>query len=176
MLQAERAYQEAFTKAQRMETQPSVVERTGRVGAAFKTLLALGSTMADLDPTGGAKVVFAVCTKAWECLEAQDEQNKKLNKLVKDLAGMIPSLELVKRFANANLGETVMAMLDLIEDVSLFILSFYSRSSWAQVLSFGPFDSGVQDQIEAFIVKFERLRKEFDTRMGAQTLGTVQAE
>ncbi|KAG9081756.1 hypothetical protein FS749_007415, partial [Ceratobasidium sp. UAMH 11750] len=171
---AERAYQEAFTKAQQMETQPSVVERTGRVGAAFKTLLALGSTMADLDPTGGAKVVFAVCTKAWERLEEQDQQNKKLNKLVEDLAGMVPSLELVKRFANANLGETVMSMLNLVEDVSLFILRFYSRSSLAQMLSFGPFDSGIQDQIEAFIARFERLRMEFDTRMAAQTLETVQ--
>ncbi|KAG8704494.1 hypothetical protein FRC08_002201 [Ceratobasidium sp. 394] len=173
---AERAYQEAFTKARRMETQRSVVERTGRVGTAFKTLLALGSTMAELDPTGGAKVVFAVCTKAWECLEEQDQQNKKLNKLVEDLAGMIPSLELVKRFANANLGVTVMGMLDLIEDVSLFILSFYSRSPWAQMLSFGPFDSGAQDQIAAFVVIFERLRKEFDTRMAAQMLETVQVE
>ncbi|KAG8711756.1 hypothetical protein FRC08_015491 [Ceratobasidium sp. 394] len=176
MLQAERAYQEAFTKTQGMETKPGVVERTGRVGAAFKALLALGSMMADLDPTGGAKVAFAVCGKAWECLEEQDEQNKKLNKLVEDLAGMIPSLELVKRFANANLGETITVMLDLIEDVSLFILGFYSRDSWTQMLSFGPFDSGVQDQIAAFIIKFERLRLEFDTRMAAQTLETVQGE
>ncbi|KAG8680990.1 hypothetical protein FRC08_015921 [Ceratobasidium sp. 394] len=62
----ERAYQEAFARTQRMEMKPSVVERTGRVGAAFKALLALGNMMADLDPTGGAKVAFAVCTKAWE--------------------------------------------------------------------------------------------------------------
>ncbi|KAG8743459.1 hypothetical protein FRC10_012039, partial [Ceratobasidium sp. 414] len=81
-----------------------------------------------------------------QCLEAQDQQNKKLNKLVEDLAGMIPSLEFVKRFAGANLGETLTAMLDLIED----------------------------DQVEVFIAKFERLRMEFDTRMAAQTLETVQ--
>ncbi|KAG8741619.1 hypothetical protein FRC10_002635 [Ceratobasidium sp. 414] len=138
---AERAYQEAFTKAQRIGTQPSVIERTGRVGAAFKKLLAFGSAVAD-------------------CLEAQDQQNKKLNKLVEDLAGMIPSLELVKHFANANLGETVTAMLDLIEDVSLFILGFYSRSSWTQMLSFAPFYLGVQDQVEVFVTEFEKLGKE----------------
>ncbi|KAG8743171.1 hypothetical protein FRC10_000312 [Ceratobasidium sp. 414] len=137
----ERAYQEAFTKAQRMGTQPSVIEMTGRVGAAFKKLLALGSAMAD-------------------CLEERDRQNKKLNKLVEDLAGMIPSLELVKRFANASLGETLTAMLNLIEDVSLFILGFYSRSSRTQMLSFGPFYLSVQDQGDVFITEFEKLGKE----------------
>jgi hypothetical protein len=75
---------EALARVQRLEKRQGVVERTGRFGTAFKTLLALGSTMADvsakshlateghsaylgqLDPTGGAKVAFSVCTKAWE--------------------------------------------------------------------------------------------------------------
>jgi hypothetical protein len=43
---------------------------------------------------------------------------------------MIPSIGSVKELAGANLGDTVRAMLNLIEDVSLFILSYKLRNSF----------------------------------------------
>ncbi|KAG9086961.1 hypothetical protein FRC06_002795, partial [Ceratobasidium sp. 370] len=141
---AERAYSEAFAKAQQMEKQPGVLERAGRIRDAFKVLLALGSTMAEsqlggrnviaynmqLDSTSGAKVAFSVCTKAWEYLETQEKQDANLNELVENIAGMIPSVESVRDLADANLRQTVIVMLNLVEDVSLFILSFKSRRSF----------------------------------------------
>ncbi|KAG8741329.1 hypothetical protein FRC10_002991 [Ceratobasidium sp. 414] len=171
---AEQAYRGAFARVQQMEIQPSMVERTRKAGTAFKALLTLGSTMAELDPSGGAKAAFAVCAKAWELLKEQDKQNKDLNQLVEDLARMIPSAESVRRLANANLEETVTDMLNLIEDVSLLVMRFYSRRSRTQMFTLSIFDSSVQDQMQEFVTKFKSLREEFDTRVVAQTLETVQ--
>ncbi|KAG9088388.1 hypothetical protein FS749_002210 [Ceratobasidium sp. UAMH 11750] len=173
--EAERAYRVAFIKTQQMESQVGVIQRAGKVGAAFKLLLALGSTMAELDPTGGAKVTFAVCTQAWERLEQQDQQDTDINNFVENLARMIPSIESVERLADARLAETVMAMLNLIEDASLFILNFKSRNPWARIL-YSATDSTPQEQMEAFVVNFKRLREEFDTRVGVQTFGTIQTD
>ncbi|KAG9074796.1 hypothetical protein FRC06_010453 [Ceratobasidium sp. 370] len=128
---AKQAYSEAFVKAQQMKQQPGVPERSGSAGHAFKVLLALGSGMAEIDPTGGAKVAFSVCTKAWECLEEQESQGTKIHELVENIAGMIPSVESVRDLADTDLKQTVIAMLNLIEDVSLFILKFRSQRSRA---------------------------------------------
>ncbi|KAG9126262.1 hypothetical protein FRC07_004185 [Ceratobasidium sp. 392] len=186
--EAKQAYSEAFEKVQRMENQPGLLERTGRVGDAFKTLLDLGSAMADrglllkvpwacmqLDPTGGAGVVFSVCTKAWEHLEQQEKQDVELGELVKSLARMIPSVKSIKSLADENLGETVTDMLNLIEDVSLFILNCRPRGSferaWRSAIS-----SEVQEQSQAYIAKFKELRKEFDTRVNVQALRAAEVE
>ncbi|KAG9089482.1 POC1 centriolar protein A [Ceratobasidium sp. UAMH 11750] len=173
---AERAYRDAFKKAQEMGTQPSIIQRAGRTGDAFKTLLELGSAMAELDPTGSAKIAFIICAKAWMHLEEQDQQNRELNNLVEDLAGMIPSIDSIKRLADTDLRETAIAMLNLVEDVSLFILSSDSRRVRTPIGSFVSPGSNPQDQIESFSSNFKRLREEFDTRVSVQVLGTMQAE
>ncbi|KAG9092618.1 hypothetical protein FS749_015567 [Ceratobasidium sp. UAMH 11750] len=171
---AEQAYREAFAKAQQLATKTSVPGRTGNAGAAFKTLLMLGNAVAKLDPSGGAKMAFAVCTKAWELDEEQDKQNEDIHKLVEDLARTIPPIESVKRLADANLGQTVMDMLNLIEDVSLSIIKRYSRSRQTKLFSFSIFDLGPSDPTQGFIERFKSLKEEFDTRMTAQTLETLQ--
>ncbi|KAG9092211.1 hypothetical protein FS749_015911 [Ceratobasidium sp. UAMH 11750] len=174
VLQAEQAYREAFAKARQLETQTNVPGKPGKAGAAFKALLKLPNTMAKLDPSGGAKVAFTVCAKAWELLEEQNEQNEDIYKLVEDLARMIPPIESVKRLADANLGQTVMDMLNLIEDVSLSIVKRYSRSCQTKLFSLSIFDSGPLDPTQEFIERFKILKEEFDTRMTAQTLETLQ--
>ncbi|KAG9086618.1 hypothetical protein FS749_003521 [Ceratobasidium sp. UAMH 11750] len=171
---AKQAYSEALNKVQLMEKQQGVLETAGRVGHAFKALLGLGGMMADLDPTGSAKVVFAACTKAWEHLEQQDKEDAELHELVKSLARMIPSVESVKNIANGNLRETVMNMLDLIEDVSFFILNARPRNSLERALR-AMVSSEVQERAQAFIIEFRDLRAEFDTRVGVQTLQTVES-
>ncbi|KAG8745418.1 hypothetical protein FRC10_008128 [Ceratobasidium sp. 414] len=172
---AKQAYSEAFVRAKQMEKQPGVLERAGRVGDAFKVLLALGSTMAELDPTGGAKVAFSLCTQAWEFLETQEKQEADLNELVENIAGIIPSVESVKVIADADLAQTVVAMLNLIEDVSLFILNFRSRGSVERAFH-SAFNSTVQEQMESFLNQFRRLRQEFDTRVGVQALRAAEIE
>ncbi|KAG8708316.1 hypothetical protein FRC08_018969 [Ceratobasidium sp. 394] len=132
--------------------------------------------MAELDPTGSAKIAFIICAKAWMHLEEQDQQNRELNNLVEDLAGMIPSIDSIKRLADTDLRETAIAMLNLVEDVSLFILSSDSRRVRTPIGSFVSPGSNPQDQIESFSSNFKRLREEFDTRVSVQVLGTMQAE
>ncbi|KAG9077609.1 hypothetical protein FS749_010476 [Ceratobasidium sp. UAMH 11750] len=158
---AQEGYSAAFVRARQMEKQPGVLERAGRVGDAFKVLLALGSTMSELDPTGGAKVAFSLCTKAWEFLETQEKQDADLNKLVEDIAGILPSVESVKIIADTDLAQTVIAMLNLIEDVSLFIVNFRSRQTLERAFR-SVFDSTASEKMEDFVNRFRRLREEFD--------------
>jgi hypothetical protein len=65
-------------------------------------------------------------------LEKLEKQDADLNDLVENLARMTPSIKSVEEVADANLEETVTGMLNLIEDASLFILSYESRSSWGE--------------------------------------------
>ncbi|KAG8718488.1 hypothetical protein FRC09_012597 [Ceratobasidium sp. 395] len=173
--ETERAYSTAFVKSQQLEKRPGMVQRAGKVGNAFKTLLALGEVMAELDATGGAKVAFSLCTKAWECLEQQEKQDASLDQLVENIAGMIPSVESIKGVADEDLSRTVMAMLNLIEDVSVFILNCRSRGSieraWRAMISS---ESG--EQIDAYTTKFRELREQFDTRVGVQALRADELE
>jgi hypothetical protein len=46
--QAKQSYSDALSKVQQMEKQPSVIERTGKVGSAFKNILAFGSMVAEV--------------------------------------------------------------------------------------------------------------------------------
>ncbi|KAG8776039.1 hypothetical protein FRC12_001125 [Ceratobasidium sp. 428] len=173
--EAKQAYLEAFQKVKHMENQPGLLEKAGKIGSAFKTLLDLGSLMASLDPTGGAEVAFSVCTKAWEHLEQQEKQDTELNELVKRLARMIPSVESIKGLANNNLKDTIMDMLNLIEDVSLFILNTRPRGSFERAWR-AAISSEIQEQSEAYIAKFEELRREFDSRVGVQALRVAEIE
>ncbi|KAG9080448.1 hypothetical protein FRC06_006566, partial [Ceratobasidium sp. 370] len=175
MIQAEQSYKKAFAKAWQMETDVSAVGRASRAGTAFKKLLKVGSAIAGLDPTGGAKVAFAVCTEAWEHLEAQDNVSTGLNNLVKDLASVIPSVEAVMSLAKKNLKGTVIRTLNLIEDVSLFILDYKSQNTWARALC-AAVDSTPQEQIQAFTASFARLKEEFQGRLGVQMFETQQTE
>ncbi|KAG8711267.1 hypothetical protein FRC08_016095 [Ceratobasidium sp. 394] len=171
----QRAYSEAFARAQQMERQPGLLEKVGRVGDAFKVLLSLGSTMSELDPTGGAKVAFSLCTKAWEYLETQEKQHAKLCELVENIAGMIPSVESIRGLADANLAQTVMEMLNLIEDVSLFVLNFKSQGSLERAFR-SAFSSTAQEQMDLFVSRFKRLRGDFDTRVQVQTLRAAEID
>ncbi|KAG8688286.1 hypothetical protein FRC08_011512, partial [Ceratobasidium sp. 394] len=128
-----------------------------------------------LDPTGGAKVAFSLCTKAWEFLEAQEKQDTDLKELVEDIAGIIPSVESVKVIADTDLAQTVIATLNLIEDVSLFILNFGSRGSLERAFR-SAFNSKAQEQMEAFVNRFRRLRQQFDTRIGVQALRAAEID
>ncbi|KAG8724229.1 hypothetical protein FRC09_020733 [Ceratobasidium sp. 395] len=179
--EAKRGYLEALKKVEQMERQPGLLERAGKVGKAFKTLLDLGSLMADLDPTGGAAVVFSVCTKAWEHLEQQESQDAELSELVKRMARAIPSIKSLEDKAGSDLKETLMNMLNLIEDVSVFILSTQSRSSFELIQPTivrperairAAVSSHVSEQSQTYITKFEELGKELILRMGTQNLQT----
>ncbi|KAG9126892.1 hypothetical protein FRC07_001503 [Ceratobasidium sp. 392] len=125
--------------------------------------------MMQLDPTGGAKVAFSLCTKAWKDLEAQDKQDADLNDLVETIAGLIPAVDLVKGSANTGLSRTITSMLNLIEDLSLFILNSKERGmlerAWRLAIN-----SDIHETVQGFIARFKALRNEFDTMVSTQVL------
>ncbi|QRV88163.1 WD40 repeat protein [Ceratobasidium sp. AG-Ba] len=170
---AQQAYTLALNKAQQLEKRPSRFSTSGQLGSAFKNLLALGSALSELDPTGGARVAFSICTMAWEHLEKQEQQNESLNDLVDQLGRITPTITSVKEIADAHLEDTIRAMLNLIEDASLFILNYKSQPAWAHVLH-PTLDPGAQERIRGMIDTFGKLRQEFDSRVGSQTLKAAQ--
>ncbi|KAG9080888.1 hypothetical protein FRC06_006027, partial [Ceratobasidium sp. 370] len=123
---AKKVYEEALTRVQQIEQSKSVLNKYGKYGSAFTTLLALGSALSELDPTGGAKVAFSVCTKAWEVcymgstvlqrvdahrddeqhLEKQEKQDADIDNFVDQLARMTPTIKSVQDIADANLEDT----------------------------------------------------------------------
>ncbi|KAG8718489.1 hypothetical protein FRC09_012598 [Ceratobasidium sp. 395] len=166
------AYSKAFIKAQQMEKRREIVDKAGKVDDAFKTLLAMGRMTAELDPTGGAKVAFSLCTRAWEYLGQQEKQNESLNELVESIAEMIPSIDSVKNITEANLSQTVIAALNLIEDASLFILSYKPRETMCHPTG----SSEDLEQTEEFVARFSALQKVFDRRVSVQTMRTLEID
>ncbi|KAG8722545.1 hypothetical protein FRC08_000537 [Ceratobasidium sp. 394] len=158
---AGRAYTEALAKAQHMELNHGVFKTSGTVGTALKTLLGLASRLSELDPTGRSKVAFVICTKAWEYTEKQEKQAAELDNLVQSLARMTPTVESVQRIADANLGNTVTAMLNLIEDASLLTLNCKSRNTLAQTL-YSIVDWTAHSRIQDFVQRLRNLREELD--------------
>ncbi|KAG8717079.1 hypothetical protein FRC09_014774 [Ceratobasidium sp. 395] len=163
----------ALDKVQRIESRQSGLNTSGKLGSAFKTLLDLGSMLSELDPTGGAKVAFSVCSMAWERIEKQEEQDDTLRDLIEQLAQLTPTIKSVQDVANANLENTVTAMLNLIEDTSLFILKYKSQSNWKHIL-YSTIDSTMQDRIRDILDGFKKLKEEYDTKVAAQTLIAAQ--
>ncbi|KAG9085562.1 hypothetical protein FRC07_013346, partial [Ceratobasidium sp. 392] len=127
--EAEQVYQVALVKVGGVEGRSNAVKKSSRASAAFKTLLTLGRTVVESVPTAGAKEAFTICANALQHLETQNQQDADLDAFLEDLTRTAPSIESVKHLADARLTETALEMLNLIEDISLFVLGFKSRSS-----------------------------------------------
>ncbi|QRV96470.1 hypothetical protein RhiJN_24488 [Ceratobasidium sp. AG-Ba] len=171
---AKQAYTKALEKVKETQRQPGLIERTGKIRDAFGTLLALGNTVAELDPTGGAKVAFSVCTMALQQFKEQEKRAVALNALVDGLARLKPSVESVSDIADANLRETVTKIMNLIEDASVFVLNSRPQD-WLGTVK-DAYSSETQEQAALFITEFESLRKEFNMRVGVQQLRTLELE
>ncbi|QRV96435.1 hypothetical protein RhiJN_24453 [Ceratobasidium sp. AG-Ba] len=155
---AERAYIEALEKVQGTPRQPGLIERAGKIGDAFSALLALSSTMAKLDPTGGTKMVFSSCTTALQRFKEQGKRDVVLGALVDGLAGLRPSIESASGVAGETLQDTVLKILDLTEDVSVFVLNSRPQD-WLGTLR-DAYSTAAEDQTALFVNRFENLRKD----------------
>ncbi|QRV96476.1 hypothetical protein RhiJN_24494 [Ceratobasidium sp. AG-Ba] len=171
---AEQAYLDALDKVRGTPVRQGLVAKSGRVGDAFVTLLALGTVMAELDPTGGAKVAFSVCTMAWQRLEAQEKQNAALDALIDGLARLRRPVESVREIAGAELKETIGEILNLIEDASVSVLTSRSQTMLGSFIS--AYSSAAQDDAARFVARFEELKDDFDRRVGAQQLRATELD
>ncbi|KAF8598225.1 hypothetical protein BDV93DRAFT_340546 [Ceratobasidium sp. AG-I] len=113
----------ALTKAQAREKKKRILERLGSTREALKAILDFGQAVSELHPA--AKVAFGVCTLAWNALEKQEQCDASVEKLVVDLAGMLPMVDRVKKAATLpQLQDTVKTLMNLIEDASRFVIEY----------------------------------------------------
>ncbi|QRW11251.1 hypothetical protein RhiLY_10250 [Ceratobasidium sp. AG-Ba] len=171
---AEQSYLDALDKVKGTPVRQGLVAKSGRVGDAFVALLALGTAMSELDPTGGAKVAFSVCTMAWQRLEAQEKQNAAMDALIDGLARLRRPVESVRDIAGAELKETIGDILNLIEDASVSVLNSRSQTMLGSFIS--AYSSAAQDDAARFVARFEELKDDFDRRIGAQQLRATELD
>ncbi|QRV96509.1 hypothetical protein RhiJN_24527 [Ceratobasidium sp. AG-Ba] len=163
------AYLEALAKSKGDLKYVRLTEKSSKAEKAFMKILALSSTLCDLEPTGTAKVALSVCVRAWECFEAQEKQNTILDDLIEDLARTMSTIESIRSIADKNLSETVTEMMKLVEDVSALVLNEGTRSRPERAL-YSMFGSVVQERAEVLAKRCKRLRKELQERIAAQSL------
>ncbi|QRV86913.1 hypothetical protein RhiJN_14931 [Ceratobasidium sp. AG-Ba] len=165
----ERAYSEALEHAKTLLRQQGSAAKARKIGEVFEKTSALSNAMAGLDPTGGAKAAVWVCVKAWENLESQAREHEMLEDLLEDLSRTIPTIDSVGSVADANLKETVIDILRLVEDVLAFVLGTQSGNRLGRARS-NFLNSGTQKDVDTLVKRSERLRREFNERIGAQNL------
>ncbi|KAL5641644.1 hypothetical protein ACGC1H_001950 [Rhizoctonia solani] len=137
----------------------------------FKSMLEFGSAVAELNPI--AKTVLAVCTRAWERLEEQQKSGEELDDLARGLAGMVPLVDEVKKYAQLeSLRQNLEEFLRMIEDVSIFVLERKTKGFVVQAFR-SVFDSSDRDQVEELVKRFQKTKSDFDMAVGVQTMAMV---
>ncbi|QRW13289.1 hypothetical protein RhiLY_12288 [Ceratobasidium sp. AG-Ba] len=170
---AEQVYKEALETAQRMERQRGSSGKGGKAGEVLKTLLDFCKKATNLDPTGGATAAFSVCVMAWQQLEEQEKRDETLNAVFGSLVRLKPSIEQIEKVAENDLKETVTDIVNLIEDVSVFVLNSRSSNRFAQVFLNA---SNVEEAVAQFDGRFRSLKDEFDRRLQVQQYLAMEAE
>ncbi|CAE6529802.1 unnamed protein product, partial [Rhizoctonia solani] len=171
----QRQTEELFVKSRKklagMEQNGSTNHKLKNTQRIFKSMLEFGSAVAELNPI--AKTVLAVCTRAWERLEEQQKSGEELDDLARGLAGMVPLVDEVKKYAQLeSLRQIIEEFLRMIEDVSIFVLERKTTGFVVRVFR-GAVDSSDRDQVEELVKRFQKTKGDFDTAIGVQTMAMV---
>ncbi|KAF8602032.1 hypothetical protein BDV93DRAFT_557803, partial [Ceratobasidium sp. AG-I] len=170
---AEKAPANALNEARLKEKKTRLLERLGPTRDALKTILEFGAAVSELHPA--AKVAFGVCKVAWETLEKQERCDESVEKLLVDLAGMLPMIERVKKAAKLpELRDTVQTLMNLIEDASRFVIEYRTDGGPVQSLC-AVVGSKAQDQVQDLRDKFQHLQEDFDRGVVVQMLEMMDA-
>ncbi|KAF8598093.1 hypothetical protein BDV93DRAFT_354015 [Ceratobasidium sp. AG-I] len=166
------AYLVALDKADAiMSSKIGPLEGLGKFRDLFKTLIDVGQLVAEMNSS--AKLVVGVCSMVWEHLEKLQRLHDDLRKLLKGLENIIQIVEFVKEYAtNSLLGDTITALLRLIEDSSNFMLGYFSKRAPVRLLR-STFDGSAPDRVGELLQEFTDLRDEFDRKVRVQVLATV---
>ncbi|CAE6415824.1 unnamed protein product [Rhizoctonia solani] len=176
---AERLYDDGLQKLKtiRPPQTPNVLDRLGKARPVFKSLLEFGQAVSELHPS--AKLVFAVCVRAWEKLEEQEGYDESVQALIEGLIGMSELVSEVKnRTQLGPLKKTIEEVLVLIEDVAMFVVDRQSQLSRNRVLVstfWALVDSGSRDKARKLISKFKSLKARFNMGIKAETHGMIHA-
>ncbi|KAG8770863.1 hypothetical protein FRC12_004014 [Ceratobasidium sp. 428] len=154
-----------------MQRQKPLLEKLGKTRAAIEKIGALGNTVAQLLPASEA--ALAICSKAWEKLEAQEDCDTSIKTLIEGLTDIFPHAEAVKKIAKLpQLQNIILSLLGLVEDASRFILEYKADGKAVQTLQAFT-KSSAHEQVEEILEKLQQLKMEFDRGLRVQTLQTV---
>ncbi|QRW11283.1 hypothetical protein RhiLY_10282 [Ceratobasidium sp. AG-Ba] len=172
---ARQLYAKALAAAKETKGRENPVREPSKVAEAFKKIMALNRILIELDPSGGAEVASWVCMKAWEQFRAQEQQTPMFDYLLENLASLLPTVESVRKLADANLTETLTEIENLVEDTSVFVLGVQSRSRSERTLH-RIFGDARQERPDGLMKRMKRLRAEFHERVAAQTLRITEQD
>ncbi|QRW11282.1 hypothetical protein RhiLY_10281 [Ceratobasidium sp. AG-Ba] len=168
------AWTEALSAMNAINQRVHPMDSPKKAARAFEKMAALSEFMAQLDPSGGAQTAVWVCMKALEQLDSQQRPNAVLEDLIESLASTIPTIESVESVADANLKATLVKMQKLVEDTSVYVLTFKQRNRSERTIYKMLSSTGAQDIPDALFRRSKQLRTEFNERMNAQMLRTGQ--
>ncbi|KAF8595294.1 hypothetical protein BDV93DRAFT_481185, partial [Ceratobasidium sp. AG-I] len=170
--EVEDRYLGALNKAdEMMDSKRGPLEGMGRFRDMFKTLIDVGKVVAEINSS--AKLVVELCAMVWERLEQLQQLQDDLRKLLNGLDNIFKVVEFVREYAtNSLLGDTITALLNLIEDSSNFMLGYLLESTPVRLLR-STFDNHAPDRVGELVQQFTNLKEEFDRSVQAQVLATV---
>ncbi|CAE6526672.1 unnamed protein product [Rhizoctonia solani] len=169
--QVEELSAQSREKLTKMEQTNAPSDKLKTIQCMFKSMLEFGSLVAEVHPI--AKIVLAVCTRAWEKVEEQQKSDEELDDLAGRLVGMAPLVDEVRKHARLEpLRQNVEEFLHLIEDVSIFALEHQMKGFVVRVLK-GVVDSSDRDRVEELGKKFQEIKEDFNTAIGVQTMAMV---
>ncbi|KAF8598058.1 hypothetical protein BDV93DRAFT_478792, partial [Ceratobasidium sp. AG-I] len=170
--EVEDRYLGALNKAdEMMDSKRGPLEGMGRFRDMFKTLIDVGKLVAEMNSS--AKLVVELCAMVWEHLEKLQQLHDDLRQLLEGLERMFEVVEFVKEYAtNSLLGNTITALLNLIEDSSNFMLGYFSKSTPVRLLR-SAFDGRAPDRVGELLQLFTDLKEDFDRGVRVQVLATV---
>ncbi|CAE6344033.1 unnamed protein product [Rhizoctonia solani] len=168
---AEESFAKGLGTLSRMEQTGGISDRLMVAQNMFKAMLQFGNLVAEAHPI--AKLVFSVCTSAWERVEGEQKLGEELDDLAEQLVGMALLVEKVKKFARLEpLLQSIEDFLYLVEDVSIFVLERKAKGFVVRVLK-GIVDSGDRDRVDDLGKRFQRVSGNFEKAIGAQTMAIV---
>ncbi|KAG9094935.1 POC1 centriolar protein A [Ceratobasidium sp. UAMH 11750] len=151
-----------------IERHKRVLKSTVSTKNAILKILDAGRTAAELVPMfAPAMSAFA---DAWNILEDQKSCDTSIETLVEGMSNIIPYVEVVQKAARLpHLRETILRLVNLIEDASHFIIDYKmdGRAVWSIRRIIG---SNAQEQVDILSQKLKELKEEFDRGVRIQML------
>ncbi|KAG9090935.1 hypothetical protein FS749_000190 [Ceratobasidium sp. UAMH 11750] len=162
--------QEAASTA--VSASPSLPQHMQRTRDAVDTIIKVAQDLAELNPITGDLV--ATCKKAWETLNEQGQCGALVTNLVTEMGDVLSFVAALENHAKiGKLRDTVKELLLLVEDASRFVTEY--KSDGVAVRTIRAFAaSDAQDQVDKFVVRFGRLKENFDRGIVAQVVQRVE--
>ncbi|KAG8783738.1 hypothetical protein FRC12_019396 [Ceratobasidium sp. 428] len=154
--------------AQAKERQTRWLEKLGQARGAVKSVIDFGSAVAELHPI--AKAVLGVVNNAWEKLEAQEQCDKSVDRLIDGLISILSPVSTVGKVATSHgLKQTVKSILELIKDASRFVIEYHAEGGVGQMV-LTMVNSTAQARVDELLEELKSLKEDFDRWIHVQLL------